>query len=323
MPVIVKSEEIHPYLPSLGSFEAIAPERAAHQDIRPLEIAILNLMADKVATEKQLAKWLGHTPLQVQLTFVATDRYMGETRAGRESRNTPSEHIRKFYKSFSEVKNRKFDGLIVTGVNALQPRVTDEVFWDEVAETFRWSETNAFSSLFLCWGAKAALKYFHDIESVKGEAKTWGLFEHRRVSDRSDLLFGFPDRFSIPVSRWKNPDPKAIAACKQLEIVAASAEAGPNILTEPAAYETSKVYPRRVYVLSHPEYDTDTLHREYLRDCEKSPAVPLHYYANNDPHEELDNKWRFTGFLYTNWVNSIYDATPYDLNDIPRPFGTV
>jgi homoserine O-succinyltransferase len=320
MPVIISSEEIHPFLPSLGSFQAIAPERAAHQDIRPLQIAILNLMADKVATERQLALWLGHTPLQVQLTFVGTDRYVNDTRAGREGKNTPSEHVRKFYSAFSEVKDRKFDGLIVTGVNALQPRVTDEAFWDDVAEVFRWSETNAFSSLFLCWGAKAALKHFHDIESVRGEDKTWGLFEHRRVSDKTDLLFGFPDRFSMPVSRWKSPDAKAIAACKALEVVAASEEVGANVIVEPALFEGTKFYPRRVYVLSHPEYETDTLNREYLRDHEVNPAVPRHYFTDDKPKADLVNSWRHTGFLYTNWVNAVYDATPYALEDIPEAF---
>ncbi len=320
MPVIITSEQIHPFLPSLGSFQAIAPERAAHQDIRPLEIAILNLMADKVATERQLARWLGHTPLQVRLTFVGTDRYVFDTKAGRQGKNTPSEHIVKFYSAFSEIKDRKFDGLIVTGVNALQPRVEDEAFWHDVAEVFKWSETNAFSSLFLCWGAKAALKHFHNIDSTRGEKKNWGLFEHRRISDATDILFGFPDRFSIPVSRWKNPDPAAIAACKALEVVASSDESGPNILVESDIYEGPKRYPRRVYVLNHPEYDTETLQNEYLRDCSKNPTVPAHYFPNNDANQNPVNTWRHTGFLYTNWVNAIYDATPYDLASIPSPF---
>ena len=213
MPVIITSEKIHPFLPSLGSGAAIEHERAAHQDIRPLEIAILNLMADKISTERQLALWLGHTPLQVRLTFIATDRYVRDVKAGRKGNNTSSDHIRKFYSAWSDIKTQKFDGLIVTGINALKTRVNDEVFWEDVREIFRWSETHAFSSLFLCWGAKAALKHFHDIESVKGKKKTFGLFEHRCVSDKTDLLFGFPDRFSVPISRWKSPDPAAIAAC--------------------------------------------------------------------------------------------------------------
>jgi homoserine O-succinyltransferase len=323
MPVIIASKKIHPFLPSLGSGGVIERERAAHQDIRPLEIAILNLMADKVATERQLALWLGHTPLQVKLTFIATDRYVRDIKAGRrKSKNTPSGHIRDFYSPWSDIKTQKFDGLIVTGINALKPRVSDEAFWEEVRDILRWSETHAFSSLFLCWGAKAALKHFHDIESVKGKKKIFGLFEHQRVVDKTDLLFGFPDRFSIPISRWKNPDQKAIAACKDLEIVATSEEAGANILVESARYDKTRYYPRRVYVLNHPEYDTDTLQREYLRDGAQKPGTPLprHYFPGGDAKKTPLNSWRHTGFFYTNWVNAVYGATPYDIRRIPKPY---
>ena len=322
MPVIVASEELHPFLPSLASGAAIARDRAARQDIRPLEIVILNLMADKVATERQLALWLGHSTLQVRLTFAATDHYLRDIHAGRESKNTPADHIRKFYCAWSEIKDKKFDGLIVTGMNAMQPRVSDEIFWDDVQDVLRWSETNVFSSLFLCWGAKAALKHFHDVESIKGEKKTFGLFDYRQVSDTTGLLFGFPDRFPVPVSRWKNPDPTALAACPSLEVVAASEEAGANILVESAPFDGTRRYPRRVYVLNHPEYDTDTLQREYLRDSANDPSTPLprHYFAGDNPAQPPANSWRYTGFLYANWVKAVYDATPYALEDIPRPF---
>ena len=166
MPVIIHSQEIHPFLPSLGSPLAIERLRAEHQDIRPLEIAIINLMADKISTERQLALWLGNTTLQVNLTFVATDSYVRGVANGREPRNTPADHILKFYNPFSDVRGKKFDGLVVTGVNALKPRVELEVFWPEVTDVLKWSTTHAFSSMFLCWGAKAALKYFHDIDTV-------------------------------------------------------------------------------------------------------------------------------------------------------------
>jgi homoserine O-succinyltransferase len=322
MPVIVASEEIHPFLPSLGSGVAIERERAARQDIRPLKIVILNLMADKVTTERQLALWLGNTSLQVHVTFAATDSYVRDIEAGRESKNTSSDHIRKFYSAWSDIKHQKFDGLIVTGVNALQPRVSDEAFWDEVCEIFKWSDAHIFSSLFLCWGAKAALKHFHDIESIKGEQKTVGLFDHTIVSDKTGLLFGFPDLFPVPVSRWKNPEEAAIKACPALEIVAASAESGPNILTEPARFDGAHFYPKRVYVLNHPEYETDTLQREYARDRTAgiNTPMPRHYFPDNDPARPPINSWRHTAYLYTNWVKAIYEATPYDLVDIPRPF---
>ena len=167
MPVIINSAAIHPFLPSLGTPLAIESARAEHQDIRPLEIAIINLMADKQTTERQLALWLGNTSLQVKLTFATTDTYFRDVNAGRETKNTPAEHIRKFYSAWSEIKDRKFDGFIVTGVNALKERVSDEDIWPEVQQILRWTETNVLSSLFLCWGAKAALKHFHDVESNK------------------------------------------------------------------------------------------------------------------------------------------------------------
>jgi homoserine O-succinyltransferase len=322
VPVIINSEEIHPFLPSLGSPLAIDRKRAERQDIRPLDIAIINLMADKIATERQLALWLGNTMLQVNLSFCATDSYVRGVHAGREPRNTPGDHIRKFYSAFSDIEHKKFDGLIVSGVNALKPRVDDEVIWPEVTQILRWSETNAFSSLFLCWGAKAALKFFHDIDSHKGEQKLFGLFEHRLLSDKTGVLFGFPDIFPVPVSRWKSPRREDIRKCAALEIVADSDEAGPNILAESGAHRDGKsVYPKRLYVLNHPEYDTDTLGVEYRRDSAENPAYPkpLHYFPDDDPARPAPNLWRHTANIYTNWVKTVYEATPYDLSEIPYP----
>ena len=321
MPVIVNATEPHPFLPSLGDPAAIAVERALHQDIRPLEIAIINLMADKQATERQLAQWLGHTPLQVHLTFAATDDYVRDVRQGRETKNTSAEHIRKFYNAWSDIKDRKFDGLVVTGVNALKPTVAEEEFWPEVQAILDWSDSNVLSSLFLCWGAKAALRHFHGIESHKREKKLWGLFPHRLVSDKTGILYGFPDVFPVPVSRWKSPRAEDIRACKALEIVADSAESGPNILAESGVFDPNGTpFPRRVYILNHPEYDSDTLKREYLRDSADNPkaALPLHYFTNDDPNQEPVNSWRHTAAVYVNWIRAIYESTPYDINQIPE-----
>lgn len=321
MPVIVNSKAIHPFLPSLGTSLAIETERAERQDIRPLEIAIINLMADKQTTERQLALWLGNTMLQVKLTFATTDAYVRDVQAGRETKNTPADHIRKFYLGWSEVKGQKFDGLIVTGVNALKERVSDEDIWPEVQAILDWSKANVVSSLFLCWGAKAALKHFHDVESIKGKQKLFGLFEHRIVSDKTGIMFGFPDVFPVPVSRWKSPRRADVAAIEKLEIVADSEESGPNIIVEAAPFEDGKsLYPYRVYVLNHPEYDTETLGVEYKRDAAKNPSqpLPLHYFPNDDPARKPHNTWRHTAHLYTNWIKALYEATPYDLKDIPR-----
>ncbi len=326
MPVIINSQEIHPFLPSLGSPLAIERIRAEHQDIRPLEIAIINLMADKISTERQLALWLGNTMLQVSLSFVATDSYLEALASGRKTRNTPVEHIRKFYSAFSDVKDKKFDGLIVTGVNALKPRVEQEDFWPDVVDVLRWSMTHAFSSMFLCWGAKAALKFFHDVDSHKGERKLFGLFEHRLVSDRTGLLFGFPDIFPVPVSRWKSPRREDILKAPALEIVADSEEAGPNMLVESEpADDGSALFPRRVYILNHPEYETETLSAEYRRDSGADPSYPLprHYFPGDDPSRPAPNLWRHTAHIYTNWVKAVYEATPYNIADIPTPLRSV
>jgi homoserine O-succinyltransferase/O-acetyltransferase len=322
MPVIIKSHEIHPFLPSLGSPLAIEQIRAEHQDIRPLEIAIINLMADKISTERQLALWLGNTTLQVHLSFVATDSYVEGVAAGRKTRNTPAEHIRKFYSAFSDVKRKKFDGLIVTGVNALKDRVEQEDFWPEVVDVLRWSTTNAFSSCFLCWGAKAALKHFHDVDSRKGERKLFGLFEHRLASDKTGLLFGFPDLFPVPVSRWKSPKREDILRVPALEIVADSEEAGPNMLVESEPLNGgSALFPRRVYILNHPEYETETLGAEYRRDSasDRSYPPPRHYFPGDDPSRPAPNLWRHTAYIYANWIKAVYEATPYDIENIPNP----
>lgn len=323
MPVIVNAKDPHPFLPSLGDPAAIEAERARHQDIRPMEVLILNLMADKQTTERQLALWLGNGTLQVNLTFATTDSYAFAIQAGRPSRSTPPDHIKRFYSAWSDVKDRKFDGLIVTGINALKPTVAEEIYWPEVQQILDWSETNVLSSLFLCWGAKAALKHFHDIESDRGEQKMFGLFDHQIHSDKTGLLFGLPDAFAVPVSRWKNPRRHEVEACAALEIVADSTESGPNILVESGSYDDgAKLYPRRVYVLNHPEYETDTLRREYLRDNADNSAtpLPLHYFPGDDPTQKPINTWRHTANLYTNWIRSVYEATPFDAANIPKPF---
>jgi homoserine O-succinyltransferase/O-acetyltransferase len=321
MPVLINSQEIHPFLPSHGSHLAIDRRLAEQQDIRPLEIAIINLMADKISTERQLALWLGNTMLQVNLTFVATDSYLNGVAVGRHARNTPADHIQKFYSPFSEIRHKKFDGFVVTGVNALKDRVEQEDFWPEVADILQWTTTNALSCLFLCWGAKAALKFFHDIDSIKGEQKLFGLFEHRLVSDRTGLLFGIPDVFPVPVSRWKSPRRKDILGVPALEVVADSDEAGPNMIVESVPLDTAgAAFPRRVYILNHPEYETDTLGVEYHRDAARDPAYPLpkHYFPGDDPTRPAPNLWRHTAYIYTNWVKAVYESTPFEIRDIPN-----
>lgn len=321
MPVIVNANEVHPFLPSLGDPAAIAADRAMHQDIRPLEIAILNLMADKQTTERQLARWLGHTPLQVRLTFAATDEYVYGVRSGRETTGTPAEYIRKFYSAWSDIRERKFDGLLITGVNLLKADVTREEIWPEIEKICDWSATNVFSSLFLCWAAFAALRHFHRLECYNGKTKTLGVFEHRILSDRTGLLFGLPDRFPVPVGRWQRLRNDDLQREPSLEVISDSVEGGAFLAAEHMLCEdSSKLYPRRVYMFNHPEYATDTIRKEYLRDLATYPDLPLppNYFPADDPTREPINRWRHTAIVYINWIKAVYEATPYDMARIPR-----
>jgi homoserine O-succinyltransferase len=285
-------------------------------------------MADKPTTEAQLAKWFGASPVQVNLTFATTDSYIDRINDGHESKTTPIDHIHKFYPPFRAVKQEKYDGVVITGVNALKQRVQDEDYWPEIAQILDWTETNATSSLFLCWGAKAALKRFHNIDSIKGKRKLFGLFTHKLGEDLTGLLFGFPDNFKLPVSRWKSPRPADVFANAALEVVAHSPEAGPNVIVESAPYANGTGrYAKRVFVLGHPEYDTDTLGNEYRRDHSKASFwdrlfkrdLPKHYFPRNNPKNSPVNDWRQTAALYTNWVHQIYRATPFNPSLIPKP----
>ena len=320
MPIIVNATSEHPCLPSLGSLSSITRDRALHQDIRPLEILIVNLMPEKITTERQLAECLGRSPLQINLTFAATDGYVTDARNGKPSTNTPREHIVDFYSSFREICDRKFDGLILTGMNARESTIPEEKIWPDVQKILDWSTQNVTSSLFLCWGAQAALKHFHDIDSIKGDSKLHGVFSHRRGDDPSGLLGDFPDEFLMPVSRWKRPDETKIRANPDLHVVASSDLAGSNIIVENSLQNDGRLIKgRRIYVGSHPEYDNDTLQKEYERDAEKNPQakVPYNYFPEDNPANRPTNNWRPTGNLYRNWAEQIYQQTPYRRELIP------
>jgi len=289
-----------------------------------MEIAILNLMADKRATEQQLAEWLGHTILQVKLTFIAPDRYIDKIEQGHEPGHTPREHIEKFYQRWSRVRHQKFDGLIITGVNARERDITQESVWPEVVEILEWSKRHVLSTLFLCWGALAALHHFHAIGHRKAERKVYGLYDHKLGPDKTGLLRGFPDLFQVPVSRWRHIDLQALAQNTLLEAVATSTETGANIIVESDNYDQGRgCFARRIYVLNHPEYAADTLRLEYERDHAQDPATPppAHYFQDGNTEKTPPNSWRHTAQLYANWVHMIYEATPFDIADIPNTFG--
>ncbi len=316
MPVIIDGKKPHPFLPTRESPSAIDALRAERQDVRPLHIAVLNLMADKLGTEKELAGPLGHTPIQVHLTFVATDSYIHDLDNGYVSKHTAPDHIRSFYTPWSRIRDEKFDGLIITGINARQLDITTEAIWPQVQAILDWSRTNVVSCLFLCWGAQAALKHLHNIDRHRSEKKNHGVFPHRIASDKTNLLYGFPDRFPIPVSRWNEIRAEDIhARAKSLEVAALSDEAGVGVIVDPRHHADSvSLYPRDVYVLAHPEYATATLGNEYRRDSANNPATPTprHYFPDDKPDQPPLNTWRHTAMIYTNWVNLLYKVAPYD-----------
>ena len=285
MPVIINSAAIHPFLPSLGTPLAIESARAEHQDIRPLEIAIINLMADKQTTERQLALWLGNTILQVKLTFATTDSYFRDVNAGRETKNTPAEHIRKFYSAWSEIKDRKFDGFIVhrrqraEGTGERRGHLARGA-----ADPATGPSTNVLSSLFLCWGAKAALKHFHDVESIQGQAEIVRPVRASPGVGQDRPAVRLPRRVLRPGLALEKPAARRHPEARgKLEIVADSEESGPNIMVESGPYDRGRFkYPRRVYILNHPEYDTETLGRRIQarrRGQRLAWPLPLHYLS--------------------------------------------
>ena len=275
--------------------------RAVTQDIRPLQILVLNLMPTKIATETQLSRLLGNTPLQVELELIHTDSH--------ESKNTSREHLLKFYQTFEDVKDRWFDGLIITGAPVEQMPFEEVDYWPELCQIMDWSTTHVHSTLHICWGAQAGLYHHYGIQKYDLPAKASGVFEHHLVKPQSPLVRGFDDRFYAVHSRNTDVRREDVEAEPQLEVVAVSDEVG--------LYIVKSVDSRRFFVFGHPEYDTDTLRLEYERDVKRglNPEVPAHYFPNDDPTAEPRNVWRSQAqLLYTNWLNYyVYQTTPYDL----------
>ena len=278
--------------------------RAITQDIRPLHILMLNLMPTKIVTETQIARLIGNTPLQVELELLQT--------ATHKSKNTSAEHMLAFYKTFDEVKDRKFDGLIITGAPVEQMEFEDVEYWDELCEIMEWSKTHVTSTFHICWGAQAGLYYHYGIKKYPLDKKLFGVFKHTRDYNRSMLLRGFDDEFWVPHSRHTTVNIDEVAAHPEIKIISTSEEAGLFL----CATERGK----QVFVTGHSEYDADTLEREYLRDKNAGLPieVPKNYYPNDDDTQAPMVRWRScANLLYSNWLNYfVYQTTPYDINDI-------
>ena len=278
--------------------------RALKQDIRPLKILLLNLMPTKIVTETQLLRILGNTPLQVEVELMQTSTY--------SSKNTPSEHLLAFYKTFDQVKHKKFDGLIITGAPIENLEFEEVDYWDELVEIMAWSKKNIFSTLHICWGAQAGLYYHYGIPKYPLDQKMFGVFEHDLLSKKCPLMRGIDDRFYIPHSRHTEVRRKDIMRENSLELLAHSKEAG--------VYAILGDYGRQIFLMGHCEYDANTLATEYFRDLDKNLEIdmPKNYFPDNNPQKQPLVTWRSTGnLLFSNWLNYyVYQTTPYNLEEL-------
>jgi len=270
---------------------------AVRQDVRPLRIALLNLMPKKIETETQIARVIGATPLQVEMTLVALSSYVPT--------NTPQEHMLAFYKSWEEVREEKYDGLIVTGAPVEELPFEDVLYWDELRGIFDWATHNVHSSFNICWGAQAALYHYHGVPKYALPKKLSGVFNHRVVRRTAELVRGFNDVLAVPVSRYTENR-------NNLEILIESDEAGICLVEDHAL--------NAVYMFNHLEYDSRTLFNEYMRDRQARPdtvQVPENYFPGDDPAKTPRNMWRAHGhLLFQNWINAVYQTSPFEIDRI-------
>ena len=278
--------------------------RALHQDIRPIEILILNLMPLKEDTELQLLRSLSNTPLQINITFMTVESH--------ESKNTSMSHLNKFYQTFSELKEKKYDGMIITGAPVEQMPFEEVDYWEELKEIMDWTNSHVHSTIYLCWGAQAGLYCHYGLQKKPLDKKMFGLFWHKVLNRKIPLVRGFDDMFLAPHSRHTEVPMEDIRACEALTVLAESEEAG---LLLAMADEG-----RKIFVMGHPEYDRVTLDGEYKRDVSKGLPIelPKNYYKDNNPENVPSLMWRaHANNLYTNWLNYyVYQTTPYDIGDI-------
>lgn len=304
MPIKVQSN-----LPAIKVLESenifVMPDDVAlRQDIRPLKILILNLMPTKITTETQLLRLLGNSPLQVDIELLQM--------ASHTSKNTSPHHLTTFYKTFKQVKNETFDGLIITGAPVEQLEFEEVDYWDELCEIMEWSKHNVYSTFHICWGAQAGLYYHYGIKKYPLKQKLSGIYRHKVLLPNHPLMRGFDDTFEIPQSRYTGIELDDVKRCPSLELLSVSDEAGAAIMANKTG--------RQVFITGHAEYDRDTLANEYFRDCNKgiNPNIPCNYFPDDDASKTPPMIWRSNAtLLYTNWLNYfVYQATPYDLHEL-------
>ena len=281
------------------------PSHADRQDIRPLRIALLNLMPLKIQTENQIARLIGATPLQIELTLLRMTSH--------QTKNTSSDHMEQFYKPFSAVRDEKFDGLIITGAPIEHLDFQDVTYWPEMVEVMNWTQSHVHATLGVCWGGMAMINYLHGVKKYELPQKAFGCFRHQNLDPSSPFLRGFSDDFVVPVSRWTEIKQDEISAAPGLKTLLGSSETGPCLVEDPAH--------RTLYLFNHFEYDSNTLKQEYDRDIANGTPIniPGHYYPGDDPSQTPLNRWRsHAHLLYGNWINEIYQTTPFDRNEIGR-----
>ena len=276
---------------------------AIRQDIRPLQIGLLNLMPNKIRTETQLARLIGASPLQVELTLVRV--------GGHQAKNTSAEHLISFYQTWEEIRDRKFDGFIVTGAPVEQLPFEQVTYWNELTQIFDWTRTNVHAPFYICWGAMAAAWHFHGLPKYQLAQKAFGVFRQRNLVPASPFLSGFSDDFLIPVSRWTEVRREDVLARPALDLLVDCEKTGPCLLHDSAR--------RSLYMFNHVEYDSFSLKEEYERDVAQGVpiTVPHNYFPGDDPARPPLNRWRsHAHLLFGNWINQTYQSTPYDLSAI-------
>ena len=304
MPIKIDSNlPAHKLLENENIF-VMTEERAVSQDIRPLKILILNLMPTKIETETQLLRLLSNSPIQVEAELLQT--------ATHEVKNVSKEHMFKFYKTFDEIKDERFDGMVVTGAPVENMEFEQVDYWDELCRIFEWSKTNVYSSFFICWGAQAALYYKYGLRKYRLDRKMFGVFEHVSLDNFHPLMRGLDDKFWVPHSRHTEVRRGDIALIKDLQILSYSEKAGVHLLSDMEC--------RNFFSTGHSEYDRDTLAKEYFRDAEKGLNIdlPENYFPDNDPAKTPEGKWRgAANIIFSNWLNYfVYQRTPYDLSTL-------
>ncbi|MET3856597.1 MULTISPECIES: homoserine O-succinyltransferase [unclassified Rhizobium] len=296
---------------TLPAFETLVQEgvrvmtetMAIRQDIRPLQIGLLNLMPNKIKTEVQMARLVGASPLQVEFSLVRIGNH--------KAKNTSEDHLLAFYQTWEEVKHRKFDGFIITGAPIELMPYEDVTYWKEMQDIFEWTRTNVHSTMNVCWGAMAAIYHFHGVPKHELGEKAFGVYRHKNLKPSSVYLNGFSDNFEIPVSRWTEVRRADIEKASGLEILMESNEMGVCLVQEEAA--------KRLYIFNHVEYDSTSLSDEYFRDVNAGVPIkmPHNYFPHNDPALPPQNRWRsHAHLLFGNWINEIYQTTPYELSEI-------